>query len=643
MYFLINMNMAKQLIGIGTLENDGTGDTLRVAFDKVNDNFTEAYNFDINQLANVDTSANGGLANGKVLAYDSSSGKFEPSSLVYASTLTDLADVTIASPATGEVIRYNGTNFVNTVLSTTNVNEGTNLYYTDARADARAQLKITALIDGAPAALDTLNELAAAVADDASYATTITTALAGKEPTITGGSTAQYWRGDKSFQTLNTSIVPEVTNLYYTNARADARIAAANIGDLANVDTTGVTGDSILKYHAGSSKFVIGSDVASLANLSDTTITTPATNSVLQYNGSVWIDATQSTSNVTEGTNLYYTNARTNGRIALHIGANLDLTQVATTTLPEGTNLYYTNARADARIGAASIGALTDVTITSAANGDILKHNGTAWVDVVLDTSNVPENTNLYYTDARVDAYINASILTTDVSEGTNLYHTNARADARADVRIAASSVNALNDVTITGVANNEVLQYNSGSSQWVNVAQSLGGGGVSVTTESFSGNNVATAFTLTTTGVSTNNLIVSVSGVVQRPVGAYSVSGQTLTFTAAPPTGTNNIEVRCLATGEPGFLVISASQAVVVGGRYAVNTAGGAVTCTLPASPLGGDAIYFIDAGGAFATNNLTIARNGNTIKGVASDFTISVNEQATGFVYNGATWRTY
>ena len=516
--------MAKQIINIGALANDGTGDTLRASFDKINDNFTEAYNFDINQLANVDTTANGGLANGKVLAYDSSTGKFQPSALVYASNLTDLLDVVITAGAAGEVIRHNGTSWVDAVLTTADVTEGANLYYTDARADARAQLKITALIDGAPAALDTLNELAAAVNDDASYAASITSALAGKEPTITAGSTAQYWRGDKTFQALNTSNVPEVTNLYYTNVRADARIAAANIGDLNNVNTTGVGANKALKYNSGTSVF-----------------------EVVDY----------------------------------------------------------------------TIAALTDVTITSAASGDILKHNGAAWVDVVLDTSNVPEN--------------------------TNLYHTNVRADARADVRIAASSVNALSDVTITSAANNELLQYNSGSNQWVNVAQALGGGGIAVTTESFSGNSVLTAFTLTTTGVSTNNLIVSVNGIVQRPVGAYSVSGQTLTFTAAPPTGANNIEVRCLATGEPGFLVISAAQAVVAGGRYAVDTSGGAVTCTLPGSPAAGDAIYFADAGGAFATNNLTIARNGNTIKGVASDFTISVNEQATGFVYNGATWRTY
>ena len=35
--------MAKQAIGIGSSANDGTGDPLRTAFDKINDNFTELY------------------------------------------------------------------------------------------------------------------------------------------------------------------------------------------------------------------------------------------------------------------------------------------------------------------------------------------------------------------------------------------------------------------------------------------------------------------------------------------------------------------------------------------------------------------------------------------------------------------------
>lgn len=35
--------MAKQVISIGTSANDGTGDPIRTAFDKTNDNFTELY------------------------------------------------------------------------------------------------------------------------------------------------------------------------------------------------------------------------------------------------------------------------------------------------------------------------------------------------------------------------------------------------------------------------------------------------------------------------------------------------------------------------------------------------------------------------------------------------------------------------
>lgn len=54
------------------------------------------------------------------------------------------------------------------------------------------------------------------------YATTtsLSSGLAGKENSITAGTITQYWRGDKTWQTLNTSIVTEGTNLYYTDTRA---------------------------------------------------------------------------------------------------------------------------------------------------------------------------------------------------------------------------------------------------------------------------------------------------------------------------------------------------------------------------------------------------------------------------------------
>lgn len=50
--------MAKQTINIGTTANDGTGDTIRDAFDKVNDNFDELYTDDAGDVNSV-TAGNG--------------------------------------------------------------------------------------------------------------------------------------------------------------------------------------------------------------------------------------------------------------------------------------------------------------------------------------------------------------------------------------------------------------------------------------------------------------------------------------------------------------------------------------------------------------------------------------------------------
>ena len=57
--------------------------------------------------------------------------------------------------------------------STSDLSEGTNLYYTDARADARVAL----VVDSAPGTLNTLNELAAALGDDANFSTTVTNSM----------------------------------------------------------------------------------------------------------------------------------------------------------------------------------------------------------------------------------------------------------------------------------------------------------------------------------------------------------------------------------------------------------------------------------------------------------------------------------
>tara|TARA_R110002072_G_C7851680_1_gene525715 strand:- start:283 stop:1107 length:825 start_codon:yes stop_codon:yes gene_type:complete len=49
--------MAKQTINIGTFANDNTGDTVRDAFDKVNDNFTELYTDDAGDVNSITATA----------------------------------------------------------------------------------------------------------------------------------------------------------------------------------------------------------------------------------------------------------------------------------------------------------------------------------------------------------------------------------------------------------------------------------------------------------------------------------------------------------------------------------------------------------------------------------------------------------
>jgi hypothetical protein len=69
---------------------------------------------------------------------------------------------------------------------------------------------------------------------------------------------------------------------------------------------------------------------------------------------------------------------------------------------------------------------------------------------------------------------------------------------------------------------------------------------------DTFSGTGSQTAFTMTVAPANTSSIIVAITGVLQDP-STYSVSGTTLTFSAAPPSGTSNISVRYLGIPASG------------------------------------------------------------------------------------------
>ena len=138
--------------------------------------------------------------------------------------------------------------------------------------------------------------------------------------------------------------------------------------------------------------------------------------------------AAKSTSNLAEGSNLYFTTGRarnsisgtgsitynnTTGVISYTGGAN----PVTTDELPEGTsNKYYTDSR-----------------VNSAFDTRL----------ATKSTTNLAEGTNLYYTSARANSDFDtrlATKATTNLAEGTNLYYTSARANADFDTRLATKS-----------------------------------------------------------------------------------------------------------------------------------------------------------------------------------------------------------
>ena len=143
--------------------------------------------------------------------------------------------------------------------------------------------------------------------------------------------------------------------------------------------------------------------------------------------------ATKDTDDVAEGSsNLYYTNARFDTQLATK----------STTNVAEGANLYYTNARFDTQLA-------------------------------TKDTDNLTEgSSNLYFTSPRFTSEL-ATKDTSNLTEGTNLYHTNARVDAR----IALANANDLNDVSYTAGApiDGQVLTYVHANNRWEAAAASGG------------------------------------------------------------------------------------------------------------------------------------------------------------------------
>jgi len=82
----------------------------------------------------------------------------------------------------------------------------------------------------------------------------------------------------------------------------------------------------------------------------------------------------------------------------------------------------------------------------------------------------------------------------------------------------------------------------------------------------------------------------------------------------------------------------ITASETVQSGAQLFVDTDGGAVTVTLPASPTNGDIVNFVDSRYTFDSNALTIGRNSSKIANTSADLVVNTEGAAFGLVYSGS-----
>lgn len=95
------------------------------------------------------------------------------------------------------------------------------------------------------------------------------------------------------------------------------------------------------------------------------------------------------------------------------------------------------------------------------------------------------------------------------------------------------------------------------------------------------------------------------------------------------------------------GYSIVTSADspvAAAAGQNYFVDVSTGAVTITLPAAPVLGDApIGVCHVGGTIASNLITIARNGKPIMGLAEDMTVAITNAnfRLGFCDNTRGWR--